>query len=139
MKIKIKRIIYTLLGFLAFSPILTFAATGTCDTSGGGSETLAKLCAILNFFRAVVSDLLPIFFALALVYFFWGVAQFILNDAGNDKTREEGKKKIIWSVVALFVFVSIYGILNFIGDLIDIKPGTPTVLPGASFPPETLP
>ncbi len=61
-------------------------------------------------------------FSIAILFFFWGVAQFILNDAGNDKTRDEGKKKILWGIIALFVMFSIYGILNFAGDLVGINP-----------------
>lgn len=59
-------------------------------------------------------------FALALLFFFWGTAQFILNDAANDKTREDGKKKMLWGIIALFIMFSVYGILRMIGVLVDI-------------------
>lgn len=82
----------------------------------------------------------PIVFTIALIYFFWGVAQFILKEAGNDKAREDGKKKIMWGVVALFVMFSIYGIISAISNLT----GIPTTVSGGnlnsrSFSPSELP
>ncbi|MFZ2621293.1 MAG: hypothetical protein WAX37_02180 [Minisyncoccia bacterium] len=77
---------------------------------------------LITFGSLISGSIIPILFGLSLVYFFWGISQFILNDAGNDKTRDEGKKKIIWGVVALFVFISIYGIIKLIGDVTGIKP-----------------
>ncbi len=67
-------------------------------------------------------QLLPRFlFGLSVVYFFWGTGQFILN-AGDEKTRADGKNKMIWGIVALTVFVSIYGILNLLGVLVRFTP-----------------
>ncbi|MCX6701768.1 MAG: hypothetical protein NTX96_01050 [Candidatus Zambryskibacteria bacterium] len=98
---------HTLLAFIYFLPIVTFAALD------GVRGLLVALKGILN-------SIVPVLFGLSLVYFLWGVVQFILHDAGNEKTRDEGKKKIMWGIVALFVFVSIYGILAAIGSAIDI-------------------
>ena len=75
---------------------------------------------------SLMKILVPVVFSVALLYFFLGVSQFILKDAGNDKTREEGKKKMLWGIIALFVMVSIYGILQFIGGAVGIKVTTPT-------------
>lgn len=106
---------YILLTFFALTPVVSFAALN------GVKGLLGEIGGILN-------KIIPIVFGIALIYFFWGVGQFILHDAGNDKTREDGKKKIIWGVVALFVFISIYGILSLLGNLVGIPPnaGFPT-------------
>ncbi len=102
-----KKIKYTLLVLL---PNLAFAQ-------------LNGIKGLLQEIMQILSSIVPILFGLSIVYFFWGLAQFILNDAGNDKTREDGKNKIIWGIVALFVFVAIYGILFAIGDALGIRPG----------------
>jgi hypothetical protein len=63
----------------------------------------------------LVSDfLIPTAFALCLLYFFWGVAQYIRAGAGGEKAAEEGRRVMVWGVVALFVVFSIWGILRFI-------------------------
>lgn len=81
---------------------------------------LAGLGSLIVDFGGLINGTIRVIFGLALAFFFWGGAQFILNDASSDKTREEGKKKMIWSIIALFVMFSIYGILNEIGGLIGI-------------------
>ncbi len=91
-------------------PVLAFAAP------------LDGLKGLLTEFGGLLNSVIKLIFGLALVYFFWGTVQFIQN-AGNEKTREEGKSKMIWGIIALFVMFSIYGILNWISDTtgIDIQ------------------
>ena len=81
---------------------------------------LSGLKGLLVDFGNLLNTTIPVLFGLSMVYFLWGLGQFILHDTGNEKTRADGKNKMIWGVVALFVFLSIYGILNTIGDLIGI-------------------
>lgn len=64
-----------------------------------------------------------IIFALALALFFWGLVQFIMK-SGDAKLRDEGKQRMIWGIIALFVMISIYGILNFVGSLVGINPNS---------------
>ena len=64
----------------------------------------------------IVRLLIPIVVALALLYFFWGLAQFILKSGEGEAAVEEGKKKMIWGIVALFVMVSIWGIITLISS-----------------------
>lgn len=83
---------------------------------------LSNLKNLLIDFKGLTNDIIKAVFALATVYFFWGITQFILNDAGNDKTRDEGKRKILWGIIALFIMFSIWGILRFIGDATGLIP-----------------
>jgi len=78
---------------------------------------------LLTQFQGILKLVVPIIFGLAMIYFFWGIAQFILHDAGDSKTRDEGKKKILWGIIAIFVMFSIWGILNWVGGLIGIPVG----------------
>ena len=58
----------------------------------------------------VVLDFVPVLIALALLYFLWGVAQWILNINNEEKMRE-GRMRVIWGLVALFFIVSIGGVI----------------------------
>ena len=93
---------------------------------------LDGITGLLNSVLNIVKMFIPIIFGLAVLYFFWGMGQFILNDAGNDKTRADGKQKMLWGVIALFVMASITGIIVFIGDSIGIKPDINMVKTGVS-------
>ena len=74
----------------------------------------------------VTSILIPLAFTLALLFFFWGVAKYILAVGGDAK--EEGKKIMVWGVIALFVMSSVWGLVYFIrGELIGNT--NPTTVP----------
>jgi 4-hydroxybenzoate polyprenyltransferase len=52
-------------------------------------------------------------FALAIVYFLYGVMVFIRNADAPEK-RAEGFQHIIWGLIGLFIMVSAVGIINII-------------------------
>ena len=80
------------------------------------SGTASLLTAIGGLMNPIIAGLV----GLGVVYFFWGMGQFILH-AGDPKAIEEGRSKMIWGVVAIFVMVSIYGIISFLGEATGIK------------------
>lgn len=66
---------------------------------------------------SLIKMLIPLAIAIALLVFFWGVSKTIRGQ-GNEKAIEEGKRVMIWGLVALFVMVSIWGIIEFLqGDI----------------------
>jgi len=67
----------------------------------------------------ITSTLIPVAFALCLLYFFWGVVKYI-RSAGGEK--DEGKKVMIWGIVGLFVAFTIWGIVRFIQSELNISP-----------------
>lgn len=99
---------FILFGFL-FYPLVSFAA-------------FERVKSFLGDFGGLLNDVIGVLFGLSLVFFFWGVAQFVLN-AGDQKMRDDGKKKIMWGIVALFVFVSLYGIIALMGNILGVNPG----------------
>ncbi|HEY4514665.1 MAG TPA: pilin [Candidatus Paceibacterota bacterium] len=87
----------------------------------------ADLGSIISKLQTWVGLLVPIVFALCLLVFLWGLVIFIAK-SGDETERKEGKQKMLWGIIALFVAVSIWGITNFIGTTLDIDKG---VTPGA--------
>lgn len=84
----------------------------------------------------ITSSLIPIVFTLALVFFLWGLAKFILN-AGDEEARESGKKLMIWGLVAFVVMVSVWGLVALVRNTLGINNATtisPPGLPGPSQP-----
>jgi tellurite resistance protein TehA-like permease len=61
--------------------------------------------------RIVIDVLIPLAFALAMLFFFWGLAKYI-RSTGTEK--EEGRNIMVWGVVALFVMSSVWGLVRFI-------------------------
>ena len=58
--------------------------------------------------------------------FFWGMALFVLH-AGEEEKREEGKKKMLWGIIAITIMFAIWGIVKFlqVGIFGSIVPGAP--------------
>jgi len=97
-------------------PMVAFAAADLTNV-----ETLVKSIG------RIISLLIPIVFALALLYFFWGLAKYILSAGGEDK--ENGKNVMIWGIVALFVMASVWGIISFMSSALGLNGGTSVTPP----------
>ena len=108
-----KKIQKSLLLALLFTPQIILAQSVT-EPVGNLRGTRGLIDSISQ-----IVDLLIILAAgVALLAFFWGLAKFIFRSAGDEKAVEEGKRVMIWGVVALFVMVSVWGIVRFVqGEL----------------------
>ncbi len=90
---------------------------------------------LLISFGRLVGTAIPITFALGVLFFFWGVAQFILA-AGNPTAKEKGRSVMVWGIIALFVMASVWGLVKFLGDALGISTpvnGTQSTDSGGSF------
>ena len=67
---------------------------------------------LMSFAVGIVNSLTILMGAIALFVFFKGLVSFIAK-AGDTKSHAEGKSLMIWGIVALFVMVSVFGILRF--------------------------
>jgi hypothetical protein len=94
---------------------------------------LAGVQSLLTSFGVLVRSAIPIVGGLALLFFFWGLAQFILK-SGDAAAQKEGRDRMIWGVIALFVLLSVWGLVNFIQRNLNIfntgPQPIPTTLPG---------
>ena len=105
---------------LVVAPALAFAQNSTGDLTG-----------LVGLLGGIVKLLVPIVSTLAILFFFWGLAKYILNSGDEDK-RAEGKDIMIWGILALFVMVTIWGILGFMQKTLGNNSGA-TAVP-ISFP-----
>jgi len=87
---------------------------------------------ILNFFAGVVSFLGPVLISLALLAFFWALIQYLFN---KDAKAEDSKKYLGYSILILFVMVSIWGIIAFLQQNLGIGDGRDLYnTPGVNIP-----
>ncbi len=98
-------------------PVLAFAQ--------GQGVQLGNFNQAVTDIQNIVDLLIPVVTALALLFFFWGLAKFILA-AGDESAKDEGKRIMIWGVVALFVMAAVWGLIQFIGEIfgVDTTGGT---------------
>jgi ABC-type dipeptide/oligopeptide/nickel transport system permease subunit len=61
----------------------------------------------------IINPVLTVLIALAVLVFFKGLVQFIAK-SGDEKSHAQGKSLMIWGLIALFVMVSVFGIVRVI-------------------------
>jgi hypothetical protein len=69
-----------------------------------------------------IEQLVPIVIALGVLFFIWGLVQFIFA-SGDEAAKDEGKRKMIWGVIALFVIVSVWGLVALLNQLTGVDQG----------------
>jgi hypothetical protein len=72
--------------------------------------------------KIITGTLIPLAFALCLLYFFWGVAKYIRSGAGGANAAKEGKQVMVYGIIGLFVAFSIWGIITFIKSELGLPP-----------------
>jgi len=95
---------------IALAPILASA------------QGLGNIETLLSSIGRLVDLALPIVVGIALLGFFWGLAQYVFA-AGDEGKQDDAKRHMIWGVVALFVMVSVWGLVRFVGSALNIQQG----------------
>lgn len=62
---------------------------------------------------AILRPLVLLLFAAALVYFLYGVIEF-LTAPGDETRKTKGKLHMFWGVLGLAIMISVYGIMNIL-------------------------
>ncbi|GIW69106.1 MAG: hypothetical protein KatS3mg100_600 [Candidatus Parcubacteria bacterium] len=103
---------------LAMVPQWVFAQAAGAPSASFGS-----------WFRSLVQNLdsafttlMAVAFSLVFIAFFWGLAMFLFSSAEDKKAN--GKSIMIWSIIAMFVAIAIWGIVNLIAKLLGADPTT---------------
>jgi len=75
------------------------------------NDSPLKLPIVQKFAEVVLDPAVKLLFAVAILYFIYGVFIFIKN-SGESEGRIEGRNHILWSTVGLFIMISVWGIIS---------------------------
>jgi hypothetical protein len=89
-----------------------------------GAATLLNTLALANTF---LNALIGLFITLAIVVFFWGLIKYLVN-AGEEKA--EGLQIMFYGVLAIFVMVSIWGIIRLLQSTFQVTSTSPVIPQG---------
>ena len=92
----------------------------------------ADLDSVLDKIGDLIGTATPIIVALALIFFFYGLAKYILN-SGDEEKRTEGKGIMIWGIIALFVMVSVWGLVNLLANTFEVNDGSTINIPSVTL------
>jgi hypothetical protein len=95
------------------------------SNSSGGSLTdptanMSGPLRLLALAQEIINRLVPFLIGLAVVAFFWFLVEFIWKGKDSPEEQNKAKKGIWWSILALFVMVSIWGIVTFLANTLGI-------------------
>ncbi|MBI2109484.1 MAG: hypothetical protein HYT93_04975 [Parcubacteria group bacterium] len=73
----------------------------------------------------VLNPIIGFLFALAFIFFLWGVAEFVFRaDVESERTR--GKQHMIWGLIGMFIMFAAFTIIRIIANTIGVDaPGLP--------------
>ncbi|MFA6416301.1 MAG: hypothetical protein WCW56_02310 [Candidatus Paceibacterota bacterium] len=78
---------------------------------------VGRIALIDNIERVILDPLITLLFALAVMYFIWGLLETITSGDDSAK-RKTGSQHIMWGLIGIFIMVTVYGILNVVSSTI---------------------
>ncbi len=122
---KILVILFFVLTLLPATPIL--AQTSTSSSSGICDDSVDNIADVMLLGICIIRKaLVPLLITLSIVLFIVGVIKYIAK-ADEAAQREEGRRFMIYGIVALFVMVSIWGLVGIIQGTFGL--GTNVLIP----------
>ncbi len=76
---------------------------------------------VANVSTEIINPLIMLLFAAALVYFIYGVVQFIAN-ADNEQARQKGKRHLMYAILGLVIMAGVWGILQLVINTLNVTP-----------------
>jgi CHASE3 domain sensor protein len=83
------------------------------------AHTLGQVSGLIN-------GLIPIVLAIAVLIFFWGLAMYMFN-TNNLEKRTEGINIMFMGIIAIFVMVSLWGIIRILQQTFKVDQSQPIV------------
>ena len=85
----------------------------------------------LNRVLGILNGVIFLFITIAIVVFFWGLISYLANIGGEDAAKK-GIQLMLWGVIALFVMVSVWGIIRLLKNTFGVG-GNQTAIPVSTF------
>lgn len=114
----------SIISLLAFSPFTTFAQSGEVFMENAPTG----LAAIIYQLQVILNTIIPVLISLGVVYFIWGVIQYVI--AGGEEAKTKGRDQIIYGIIGLAVIIGMWGLVNIITNTFVPEGGSaPTLEP----------
>lgn len=120
---------------LTATPLLVLAQIGTTgSTSQCELVTNSTLFTLLCKFGQLFNAVIPVLIALGVLYFVWGVVQYVI--ASDEEAKKAGRDRIIYGIIGLAVIIGVWGLVNLLRNTFGLNnqqtiqlPTVPVVIP----------
>jgi phosphatidylglycerophosphatase A len=100
--------------FVFLTPVVVLAQTGSSGAADPCPGQITNLTTLFNLLGCIIrKSVIPLLVMLAVVVFIIGVVKFI-SGASDSTKRTEGRNFMIYGIIALFVMVSIWGLVSIL-------------------------
>ena len=114
---------------LSFSVTASTVAAALAQTQTVGQINSGPIFNLLKFVSQITGMLVPILISLAVLAFFWYLVKFIMQGGQSADAKAASIKGMGYSVLALFVMVSIWGIVALLGSIVGVGQGGEIPMP----------
>ena len=101
-----KKIIYGAFAYVA--PVVVFAQV--------------SVQGLLGTINDIFGIVIPILITIALIYFLWGVAQYVMAQ-GDEEGQKTARGMMLNGIIALFVIISVWGLVAVLNSTFGITAG----------------
>src|SRR5882724_5595814 len=110
MNARINKIVSGATALVALVPSLVLASDPPVSQ---GASTQNGIGGVLSTVSNLIGLLIPIILALAVVWFMWGVLQYVTK-GGDAAGQKEARDTMLWGIIAIAVMVSIWGLVGIL-------------------------
>jgi uncharacterized membrane protein YidH (DUF202 family) len=75
---------------------------------------------ITNVDNTIINPLILLLFALAVVYFLYGILEFLMNQE-NEEKKTAGKSHMLWGIIGIVIMLGVWSILGMILSTFNIS------------------
>lgn len=106
-----KKIVYTVLSLLV--PVAAFAQTLNFEQLNTPISSLGN----------IINRIIPVIIGAAVLVFLWGVLRYVIAKEDPEE-RAKGRYFMVWGIVALFVMVSVWGLVRILQNTLGVSSNT---------------
>jgi hypothetical protein len=88
-----------------------------------------NLINLINLVQNIVTRLVPLGIGLAVVSLFFGIIMFLWQGRESSEKREQWLKWMGYSILSLFVMVSVWGLVGFLASVLGVGVGGSASVP----------
>lgn len=114
--------------------LITVNVSGILFAFAQSSNVGRQLENMILVFKQVSTLFYSSLFVVALILFFTGIMKY-MAPGSNGESRKEGYKYMGFGIVAMFVMVSVWGLVAFIANTLGINTNTKVDVPTPPMPP----
>jgi len=116
------------------SVVSTPTSASTNNTAVANTAKAAAVCTgnglgrLICQIQQILNSIIPILVLLGIVYFVWGVVQYVIFD--DEEAKKRGRDRIIFGIIGLAVIVGLWGLVNLVVGTFGLSSATaPSLAP----------